>query len=45
VHCSRGRIVVLDRPALARRACECYAALQREVARLMPPRQSRTQVA
>lgn len=45
LHCSRGRIVVLDRPALERRSCECYAALQHEASRLMPPRQSSFQVA
>jgi CRP-like cAMP-binding protein len=30
MHCSRGRIVVLDRPALEARVCECYAVLKRE---------------
>lgn len=45
LHCSRGRIVVLDRVALERRSCECYAALQHEASRLMPSRQSSSQVA
>jgi CRP-like cAMP-binding protein len=30
IHCSRGRIVVLDRPQLEARVCECYAVLKRE---------------
>jgi CRP-like cAMP-binding protein len=30
IHCSRGRIVVLDRPALAARACGCYAVVKHE---------------
>jgi CRP-like cAMP-binding protein len=30
IQCSRGRIVVLDRPELEARACECYAASKRE---------------
>ncbi|MEO8675162.1 MAG: Crp/Fnr family transcriptional regulator [Casimicrobiaceae bacterium] len=30
----RGRITVLDRPALAGRACECHAAIKREALRL-----------
>jgi CRP-like cAMP-binding protein len=33
---SRGRIVVLDRPALEAQACECYAVVRRECDRLMP---------
>jgi Mn-dependent DtxR family transcriptional regulator len=33
---SRGRIVVLDRPALEAQACECYAVVRRECERLMP---------
>jgi CRP-like cAMP-binding protein len=35
---SRGRITVLDRPALERRACECYAVVKREYDRLLPDR-------
>lgn len=33
---SRGLIVVLDRPALERHACECYAAVKKEYFRLLP---------
>ncbi len=32
----RGRITVLDRAALERRACECYAVVEREYRRLLP---------
>lgn len=32
----RGQIQVRDRPALERRACECYAIVNREYARLSP---------
>jgi CRP-like cAMP-binding protein len=32
----RGHIVVLDRPQLEARACECYAVVKREYARLLP---------
>lgn len=35
---SRGRIKVLDRPALEARSCECYADVKREYERLLPPR-------
>jgi CRP-like cAMP-binding protein len=35
---SRGHIAVLDRAELEKRACECYAALQREYDRLLPRR-------
>lgn len=45
LHCARGRIVVLDRPALEHRACECYGALQHEVLRLLPANQSDSRVA
>jgi CRP-like cAMP-binding protein len=31
----RGRIIVLDRPKLEQRACECYAVIGREYARLL----------
>ncbi len=34
---SRGRITVLDRPALERRTCECYAVVKKEYDRLLPP--------
>ena len=33
---SRGLITVLDRPALERRVCECYAVVKRETDRLLP---------
>jgi CRP-like cAMP-binding protein len=33
---SRGLITVLDRPALEKRSCECYAVVKRESARLLP---------
>ena len=33
---SRGRITVLDRPALEQHACECYAVVKREFDRLLP---------
>jgi CRP-like cAMP-binding protein len=34
---SRGLITVLDRPALERRACECYSVVKSETERLLPP--------
>lgn len=34
---SRGRITVLDRPALERQVCECYAVIRKEGARLAQP--------
>ena len=33
---SRGRITVLDRPALEQRTCECYSVVKREYERLLP---------
>jgi len=33
---SRGRIVVLDRPGLEDRCCECYAVVKKEYDRLLP---------
>jgi CRP-like cAMP-binding protein len=33
---SRGHIKVLDRPALEQRVCECYAAVKKELDRLLP---------
>jgi CRP-like cAMP-binding protein len=33
---SRGRIKVLDRPALEQRVCECYAVVKKEYDRLLP---------
>ncbi|MEP6940935.1 MAG: Crp/Fnr family transcriptional regulator [Rudaea sp.] len=32
----RGRITVLDRPALEARSCECYEVVKKEYARLLP---------
>jgi CRP-like cAMP-binding protein len=37
---ARGRILVLDRPALEARTCECYAVVKREYDRLLPRRQA-----
>ena len=37
---ARGRIKVLDRPALEARTCECYAVVKREYDRLLPRRQA-----
>jgi len=37
---ARGRITVVDRPKLEERACECYAAVKAEYARLLPSRQN-----
>lgn len=34
----RGRITVVDRPKLEKRACECYSAVKAEYARLLPPK-------
>ena len=36
IHYSRGHIRVLDRPAVERQACECYAVVKREFDRLLP---------
>lgn len=33
----RGRITVVNRPKLEKRACECYAAVKDEYKRLLPP--------
>jgi CRP-like cAMP-binding protein len=33
---ARGHISVLDRPALERRSCECYAVVKKEYDRLLP---------
>jgi CRP-like cAMP-binding protein len=33
---SRGRIVVIDRPGLEKRSCECYAVVKKEYDRLLP---------
>lgn len=34
----RGRITVLDRNALEKRSCECYAVVKKEYDRLLPPK-------
>ncbi len=36
IRCRRGRITVLGRAGLEARACECYAAIKQEYARLLP---------
>jgi DNA-binding transcriptional ArsR family regulator len=36
VRLRRGGVQVLDRIGLERAACECYAAIQRRIARLLP---------
>lgn len=33
---ARGKITVLDRPALERLCCECYAVVKKESDRLLP---------
>ena len=35
IHYRRGDIVVLDRPGLERRVCECYGVIEKEYARLL----------
>ena len=42
IHYSRGKIVVIDRPKLEARVCECYAVVKREYERLLPPVQLAT---
>jgi CRP-like cAMP-binding protein len=36
IHYSRGHIKILDRSALEKRVCECYAVVKKEFARLLP---------
>ena len=36
IHYARGRIAILDRPALEAHACECYGVIRREYERLLP---------
>jgi len=36
IHYRRGRVTVLDREALERRSCECYAVVKKEYDRLLP---------
>jgi CRP-like cAMP-binding protein len=38
---ARGHITVLDRPALEKRTCECYAVVKQEYDRLLPDREAR----
>ena len=38
---NRGHIVVLDRPGLEARACECYAVVKKEFDRLLPAKTAR----
>jgi hypothetical protein len=35
---TRGHITLLDRDALQKRSCECYAVVRKEYDRLLPPR-------
>ena len=35
INCGRGRVRVLDRARLEERACECYAVVKKELARLL----------
>ena len=37
---ARGHITVIDRPALERRSCECYAVVKQEYDRLLPDKQA-----
>jgi CRP-like cAMP-binding protein len=36
IHYNRGRIIVLDRPGLEKRVCECYKVVRDEFCRLLP---------
>jgi hypothetical protein len=36
IHYNRGHIVVINRPALEKHACECYAVVKKEFDRLLP---------
>jgi CRP-like cAMP-binding protein len=36
IHYARGHITVLDRAALEKRSCECYAVVKKEYDRLLP---------
>lgn len=35
IHCRRGHITVLNRPALEQRVCECYGVVKKEYSRLL----------
>jgi CRP-like cAMP-binding protein len=41
IHYHRGKIVVLDRPGLEQRVCECYGVVKREFDRLLPYERTR----
>jgi CRP-like cAMP-binding protein len=36
IDCGRGKFIVLDRPKLEKRVCECYAVVKKEYNRLQP---------
>lgn len=36
LHCSRGRIIVVDRAGIEEHCCECYGVVKREFDRLLP---------
>ncbi len=36
LHCSRGRITVVDRAGIEEHCCECYGVVKREYDRLLP---------
>jgi len=38
IHYRRGHIIVIDRPKLEKRVCECYAVVKKEMDRLLPDR-------
>ena len=37
IHIGRGKVEVLDRPGLEKRACECHAAVEAHFQRILPP--------
>jgi CRP-like cAMP-binding protein len=43
IRCARGHISVLDRQGLEKRACECYALVEKEYGRLLPATLPETQ--
>jgi len=45
IHYTRGKIIVLDRPKLEARVCECYEVVKRESDRLLAPEVMRKLVA
>ena len=36
IRAHRGRVEIIDRPALERASCECYEAVENHFARLLP---------